>query len=418
MKKLVLTLGLCFMVSATFWGQKKVLNDAKNEIKRDNPNMEDARNFIKAALEDPETKDNPEAWYVAGTVENKQLDMELVKEFKGQAADDELRYAALLKIIPYFEKADALDQLPNEKGKVKPKYRKDMKAIITANIYHYPNAGIYYYGKEDFNNAFLAFKQYVDIPDLEMFKGDDKLVVKKDDDAYLQIKYNAATMASMLENHAVAIEMMESMKNSGYEENEIFRRLTYEYNQTADSVALINILKEGVVKFPNDEYFLLNLIDKSIQANRLQEAVSYINLAIEQNPSDPILYDALGVIYENTNEPEKSIQSYAKALEIDPNYAKALKHTGMVYYNLAVKARANSDELSSSDKKLSEEAFEQGIKYFKESLPFFEKAYEIEPTDRETIFCLRSVYYSLGMDEFEKMDAIYTKILKDSNSDN
>jgi tetratricopeptide (TPR) repeat protein len=407
MKKVAFTLALCFVTGIAF-GQKKALNSAKNEMKRDNPNIEDARSFITEAINDPETKDNVETWFVAGSIENKQLDIEQVKMFKSEAPNEELMYSALLKIIPYFEKADELDQIPNEKGKVKPKYRKDMKMIISANSFQYPNAGIYFYNKEDYKNAFLAFKQYVDIPDMAMYKEDTKPVISKNDSSYIQIKYNAANMASMLADHPVAIELFSSLKNSGYEENEVFRRLTYEYNQINDSIGLLNVLKEGVAKFPNDEYFLLNLIDKHIQSGRLQEAITYITLAIEHNPSDPILYDALGVIYENTNESEKSIQSYEKALEFDPNNAKILKHMGMVHYNLGVKARGAADELS--DKTLSEQELAKSKNHFKESLPFFEKAFSIDSTDKETIFCLRSVYYSLAMgDEFEKMDAIYTK---------
>jgi tetratricopeptide (TPR) repeat protein len=407
MKKVAFTLALCFVIGVAL-GQKKALNSAKNEMKRDNPNIEDARSFITEAINDPETKDIAETWFIAGSVENKQLDIEQVKMFKSETPNEELMYSALLKIIPYFEKADELDQIPNAKGKVKPKHRKDMKMIISANSFQYPNAGIYFYNKEDYKNAFLAFKQYVDIPDMAMFKEDTKPVISKNDSSYIQIKYNAANMASMVADHPVAIELFSSLKNSGYEENEVFRRLTYEYNQINDSIGLLNVLKEGVAKFPNDEYFLLNLIDKHIQSGRLQEAITYITLAIEHNPSDPILYDALGVIYENTNESEKSIQSYEKALEFDPNNAKILKHMGMVHYNLGVKARGAADELS--DKTLSEQELEKSKKYFKESLPFFEKAYSIDSTDKETIFCLRSVYYSLAMgDEFEKMDAIYTK---------
>jgi tetratricopeptide (TPR) repeat protein len=394
------------MVGISF-GQKKAVNDAKSEIKRDNPNMDDARAFIEKALLDTETKDNAETWYVAGSVENKQFDMESLKTYKGETPNEAVMYPALLKIVPYFVTADSLDQLPNEKGKVKPKYRKDMKAIITANINYYPNAGVYFYNKEDFKNAFQAFKQYIDIPDMPMFQDDKTPIVNKADESYLQIKYNAAVIASVLKEHTTAIELLESMKNSGYEENDIFRRLAYEYNQLADSVALLATLKEGVTKFPGDEYFLLSLVEKNIQSGQLQDAVTYINIAIEHKPDDPILYDALGVIYENMEEPEKSIQNYEKALALNPNFDKALKHNGMVYYNLGVKARGSADD--STDKKTVDEGYAKSIEYFKTALPLFEKAYSIEPTDKETIYCLRNIYYSLGKnEEFEKMDAIYS----------
>jgi tetratricopeptide (TPR) repeat protein len=405
MKKLTFTLVLCFIVCITF-GQKKAVNDAKSEIKRENPNIGDARAFIEKALQDSETKDKAETWYIAGSVENKQLDMEMVKTYKGEKPNEAIMYPALLKIIPFFEKADSLDQLPDEKGKVKPKHRKDMKAIITANINYYPNAGVYFYNKKDFINAYQAFIQYTNLPDMQMFSDDKKPIIIKTDSSYLQIKYNAAIIASVLEEHTGAIELLESMKNSGYEENDIFRRLTYEYTQLSDSIALLNVLKEGVDKFPGDEYFLLSLVEKKIQSNELKEAAEYINIAIEHKSDDPILFDALGVIYENMDEPEKSIQSYEKALELDPDFSKALKHSGMVYYNLGVKARAAADDIS--DKKTADEGYAKSIDYFKTALPLFEKAYSIESSDNETIYCLRNIYYTLKMgEEFEKMDAIY-----------
>jgi tetratricopeptide (TPR) repeat protein len=400
------------MVCISF-GQKKAVNDAKNEIKRENPNMGDARAFIEKALQDPETKDNAETWYVAGSVENKQFDMETIKTYKGETPNDAIMYPALLKIIPYFEKADLLDQRPDEKGRIKPKYRKDMKAIITANLNYYPNAGVYFYNKEDFKNAFQAFIQYVNIPDMGMFKEDKKPVINKTDSSYLQIKYNAAIIASVLEEHTAAIELLESLKNSGYEENDIFRRLTYEYNQQADSIALLTVLEESVEKFPGDEYFLLYLVEKNIQSGQLEKALRHLAIAVEYKPDDPVLYDALGVIYEHLDEPEKSIQSYEKALALDPNFSKALKHSGMVYYNLGVNARAAADV---DDKKLetiraiklAEERLAKSIDYFKTALPFFEKAYALESSDSETIYCLRNIYYTLKMyKEFEKMEEIY-----------
>lgn len=405
MKKLTFTLVLSFAVCIAF-GQKKAVNDAKSEIRRESPNIGDARISIEKALQDPETKDKAETWYVAGSIENKQFDMETLKTYSGGTPDDAVMYPALLKIIPYFEKADSLDQLPDEKGKVKPKHRKDMKAIITANINSYPNAGVYFYNKEDFKSAFQAFIQYTNISDMPMFQEDKKPIISKTDSSYLQIKYNAAIIASVLEEHTQAIELLESMKNSGYEENDIFRRLTYEYNQLADSTALLSILKEGVEKFPGDEYFVLYLVEKYIQSGQLKEAATYINLALEHKSDDPVLYDALGVIYENMDEPEKSIQSYEKALALDPDFSKALKHSGMVYYNLGVKSRAAADDIT--DKKLADEGYEKSINYFRTALPLFEKAYSIESSDNETIYCLRNIYYTLKMgEEFEKMDAIY-----------
>jgi tetratricopeptide (TPR) repeat protein len=152
----------------------------------------------------------------------------------------------------------------------------------------------------------------------------------------------------------------------------------------------------------------LSLINESIKQKKLEEAIDFLKEAIVRNPSDPQLYDVLGTIYENSSEPDKAIETIDKSLALDPNYAKALKHKGMVYYNLGVKARASADNIS--DNKLYEVEYNKSLGYYKESLPLFEKSYAIDPEDKETIFCLRFVYYSLNMNEkFEEMDALYTE---------
>ena len=58
-------------------------------------------------------------------------------------------YDALLQVYPYFMKAYELDQLPNEKGKVKPKHTKNIKSILATDHLSYFNGGAYYFGVKD-----------------------------------------------------------------------------------------------------------------------------------------------------------------------------------------------------------------------------------------------------------------------------
>lgn len=57
-------------------------------------------------------------------------------------------YEALGAILPYFKKAYELDQLPNEKGKIKPKYSKDIKSILGADHVYFFNGGAYYFDQK------------------------------------------------------------------------------------------------------------------------------------------------------------------------------------------------------------------------------------------------------------------------------
>ena len=406
MKKLVFPLVLCLVASVSF-GQKKVLNDAKREIGNTPPNVEEARKLIKAALSNPETEESAEAWYVAGSIENKQFDEERAKEIIGIEANSSVMYEALDAVLPYFEKAYELDNLPNEKNRVRPKYTKDIRAVMKANRIYYINAGSYFYDKQDWEKAYKSFKTYAYMPELPLMAGEkwDKV---DSDTLVTQIKYFAALSASAIPDRQTAIQILSEIRNDGYEENEIYQRLVYEYEQEKDSVNFIVTLKEGFLKFPRESYYILNLINESIKREDFSEAIDLLNNAIASTPNDPQLYDVLGTLYENSNEPEKAIQSLQKALEIDPTYASALKHMGMVYYNQGVKARASADAIV-SDNKLYEEEYNKGLDFYKQALPHLEKSFELNKEDSETIYCLRFIYYSLNMgEEFEKIDALFS----------
>ena len=69
MKKTTLTVVLLLSIICAF-GQKKAVNRAFSEAKMEKPNFQEARDNIKGALTNPESKDDAKTWYVAGFVEN------------------------------------------------------------------------------------------------------------------------------------------------------------------------------------------------------------------------------------------------------------------------------------------------------------------------------------------------------------
>ncbi|MDR3060874.1 MAG: tetratricopeptide repeat protein [Dysgonamonadaceae bacterium] len=397
------TVALCLIFGMTF-AQKKAISAAKNEIKSDKPNLEEARNLIKGAMQNPETKDNTEAYYVAGLIENKQFDIERTKEILGQKPDEAAMYKSLGAMYPYFLKADQMDQLPDEKGKIKSKFRKDIKSYLAANRPYFINGGAFYFDNKDYKQAYNFFDIYLQIPKLPMFEGDKTMTVEGDT-MYAQIKYYAAIAASQMgeEGRPKAIAMYESLKSDDYKPNEVYQYLCYEYEQLKDTVNLVKTLKEGVDKFPEEPYYLLNLINQYIYSNQNEEAIRYLNEAIERKPNDSQLYDVLGRIYENKKETDKAIEYFRKSLEINPNYVEALGNMGRIYYNRGVEAQAAASDIA--DNKLYNEAIVKVKDLFKQALPYFEKAHELKPEESDYMNALRSIYYTLGMgDQFEKID--------------
>ena len=405
MKKLVFIVCMCIIASTSF-AQKKAVKDARSESKA--KNFDVARSLIKGALTNPETENEAEAWYVAGLIENEQFDSEKIKEYEEKQPDADKMYPSLDRILPYFIKADSLDQLPDSKGKVKSKYRKDIKSIMLINRPYYVNAAQYFYDKKNFQKAYENFKLYGDIPKLTMFDGDPiQSDTTVNDTILTTIRYYAGIAAAQIPNIDATILIFEDIKDSGVEEDKIYQQLASMYHQKKDTVNYVRILKGGAEKFKDESYYILNLINITLAQGNVDEAESFLLKAIEVDQNNPQLYDVLGLVYENNKEIDRAVASIKKAIEIDPTYSEALSHLGRLYYNQGVEKRASVDV--TGDRKAYEKEMETVNSYFKEAIPYFLKAYEINPKDSDAVFALRNIYYSLGMNkEYEEMDKIYS----------
>lgn len=407
MKKFALVISLCIVASGAF-AQKRAIKDAQSEIKVAKPNFEEARNTIKSALSNPETQNSAEAWYVAGLVENAEFTSQKEKLYDGEQPDNNIMYPALDRVLPFLIKADSLDMLPDAKGKVKSKFRKDIKLIVLDNRPFYANAASYFYEKKNYQKAYENFKVYGDIPKLAMFEGDlIQSAPLAGDTLALTIRYYAALAAALIPNSEAAIEIFEEIKDMGYEEDDIYKQLASQYHQKQDTANYLRILESGINKFPQDPYYILNLINVKVKQGETNQAHQYLLKAIEISPNDPQLYDALGVLYEENKEMDKAIENIKKALAIKPDYVDALTHLGRIYYNFGVEKRNATIDIE--DNKLFKSEMEKVNASFKDAIPYFEKAYDLNPKDMDTISALRNIYYSLGMNaEYEKMDKIYS----------
>jgi len=280
---------------------------------------------------------------------------------------------------------------------------------MVANRPYYINSGMYFYEKENFQKAYENFRFYGDMSKSPIFEGDDKSFKSLVTDTVdIQIRYYAAVCALGIPNSDAAIELFHEIKDLGWNENMIYQRLALEYIQKEDTASLVNILKQGVIKFPQESYYLLSLVNVNIGQGKTDDAIDYLQKAIAVSPNEPQLYDVLGLIYESLKDTDAAIENIKKALEINPDYPEALSHMGRLYYNAGIEARAEADNIL--DNKLYAEARRKVDELFKNAIPYFEKAYLLNPEVTDAVFALRNIYYSLGREyqaEYDKWDKLY-----------
>jgi tetratricopeptide (TPR) repeat protein len=244
---------------------------------------------------------------------------------------------------------------------------------------------------------------------MELFK-DERWDTAENDSTELQIRYYAGLTASMIPDHRATIAIFEGLRGMGYLEDEVYMRLAYAYDQIEDNAAFENIIKEGFVKFPEDEFFVSSLINMSLRSENTEEALQYLEQAIRQYPDNAGFYNLMGQLYEIDRKQEEAIRYLKRSLELDPDNAEFLMHLGRVYFNLAVEQRSIADE--TADVNSSREAASRALDYFREAMPYFEKVYESDSQNTIAIGALRSIYYNLTMGEqFDRMDAIYSRLV-------
>jgi tetratricopeptide (TPR) repeat protein len=414
MKKIFLTFGLCISVSVAF-GQKKAVADALRLAKDVKPNIEEARKKIKPALENAETKNDAKTWYTAGQIESIVIDGETNKMILGKQPDEAVMYAALENLYPYFSKAYELDILPNEKGKVKPRYVKDMKAILKANLPYYINAGAYFFEKQDFRKVYDFFNAYVEISDSKLLKEGEKEKGKENvevpvDSSYILANYYAAIASSQIDDHEIAVAAMKRANKQEYKQEEIMQYLAEQYKNVADTVNFEATLEEGLAISSQEEqysqYFLLNLINIYIQKGRNEKAIEYINKAITTDPDNANLYDVGGKIYETGfKDLEKAEEYFIKAIERDSENAETQSNLGRIYFNQGVNQLDIANSIQDAKKYNEEKAKANDL--FKKALPYFEKSFRLNPDVQETKIALRSIYYNLNMgDKLSEIEKI------------
>ena len=408
MKRVLLTVALCVAASASF-AQKKVVNEAQSIAKGSNADFGEARTLIKGALENPETKDDAKTWYVAGFIEDQQFNAERAKQILGQQPNEPVMYEALYGILPYFQKAYELDQLPNEKGKVKPKYTKDIKSILSANHVYLFNGGAYYFDKQEYKKAYDFFNQYVEISELPMFAGTQ---TAEKDSTIMTVQFYAAAAASLAKDSRLAIAALERAKNTPYRQYDVYQYLCYEYGEARtaqDSVMLEKTFEEGMQVFPDSAFFLNNLINTYIYSNRNEKALEMLNVAIQKNPNDANLYNVMGRVYETgLKDYANAEKNFQIALEKDPNLTDALSNIGRIYYNQGVNKLSEANMINDSKKYQEELSMAKDL--FKKALPYYKKAHEAEPEKMDNMIALRGIYYNLNMGpELEAIEAEMNK---------
>ena len=398
---------LVLMSAGCFAQKNPLVKKAKNYAMAETPDFSAARSAIEEAIVAEPTA---ETYYWAGMIGYQELTQENYNQMMGKGVNQTKAGLAVEESYRYWLKADELAMVPtlDKKGRevVDTKTRGNINKKM---LEYYKNQelvkyGIYLNDQKDYMGAYTAFKMHIDIPELAMMQNEKMQKEMPRDTIYEQYKYYAAIFAVQSELHEEAIALLEEMKHGEYEAISVNQFLYQEYLALKDTAKFVATLQDAVVRFPQEPWFLQNLINYYIFSGQEATAIDYLAQAIKSEPNVAQYHLIKGNLDENQGHYEEALKDFDEALRCDPTLADAEAGKGRVYYNQAVKL--NEAAATISDNKAYKKALDEMNEVFRKSLPFFEKAHEMAPEERTYLQTLKALYYRFGMnDKFEEASA-------------
>lgn len=319
-------------------------------------NLTSAQEAIDAAVVHEKTQNDPEAWTVYSLV-------------YANIANLDKNAEAATKAIEGIKKATELD--------TDKKHAENIKAAgQTLGQFRF-NEGVAAWDKQDYQTAYKEFTGALDY-----LPGDTTLTY------YSGL---AAVQNKDYDNAIARYKALVPVKEYSAHKS-IMIDLPKLYLSKQDTAAALASAAEAVSAYPNDNAAVVQNIELNLITGNEAKVVSDIEAQIAKDASNKNLHYYLGLAYSTSGQPEKALDAYKKALEIDPNYLEANTNAAVVIMN------SGRDELIAlnDDKTLQAKDYNAKVAALKEkiarALPYLQKSVEADPKNADALRNLKNFY--------------------------
>lgn len=397
-----LTIALCLAAAGTACAQKANVDQA-GKLAGKVDQIQQARELIQQAMQNPETQNDPKTYFTAGKIEfdayDKATSAKMINPNDPSVNDLDMA-TELINGYNAFMKALPLDSLPNEKGQVKPKYSKDIINKIAGHANDFFTAGANFFNeKKYYPEAYEAFMIYGDLPATGML---GKLAAAIDPQQIATSYFNAGLSAYQGEQLEKSAEAFHKARNAGYDQPEsyIYEIACWQTIAQKDESRvkeaqekILDVAKAGHEKFGLEQpLFINNMINSLVTDGQIDNAISQLNDIIAANPDNAGLYGLRGYVYDRADKNDLSEADYRKAASLPTVDFETLKNACKKIFRIGTE-KWNEIEGASAEAT----AARQNIKtnYFEASKAIANQADAMNPGDPDLQNVIESINYAL-----------------------
>ncbi len=362
--------------------QKSLVDEVNKEYKSNTGAAQGALKKLMPALTNPESAELPYTWYTAGKAAVAAYDHLRASEGlspQGLSGDQKITAGQdMILSYDYFTKALPLDQIPDEKGKVKPKYTKDIFKTLRDNYHEFQRAGIYLYESGNYPDAIKAWEIYITLPTNPALAGAN--ITADPDTIVAQMMYYQALAMAFDQKPQDGVQRMRDAMATGFKSPELFQNALAIATQAGDTIAMNEFAQKGFDAYGTQNIaFIGQLINERLNQGDYDGCIDLVQQAIASNPPSDTqaqLYDILGSIDADRKQFDSALSYFDKAIELNPEFAKGYFDKGRIIYNGAISQWDDAtDEVRTST--LTPE--------LQKAAQLFEKAYELDEINQSQV---------------------------------
>jgi len=363
-KLLILTLGLFLFIGA--YSQPNMRTTAFNHLRYGK--LDKAKEAIDKAIEHPKTINDERTWFFYGNIY-------LAIHLSDEAAYKELDANALDKAYNAYKKALEFDAKGSNTEEI------NERLVVCAEQYF--NRGVGFYNESKFAEASSAFENAGMI---------NAGVGITDTISY----FYTAQSAYFSDQYDISKNYFGKLVSMNYKEPAIYRFLAEIYKSESDTTQALKCIHDGRSKFPDDFGLIIEETNIYLASNEKEKAMELLQLAITKDDKNPTLFFAVGANYDQMGDFDEAEKNYKKSLELDPEFFDSNYNLGALYVNKAITITEEANALPLNEEKKYNELKEQSDELLEKSLPYLEKADELNPNDIYVLRTLRDIYARLN----------------------
>jgi len=414
MKKIMM-MALMAVAATTAFAQDALVKEAKKLTAKGE--FDAAVEMLRKAVNSSETLDKAAAWNEMVQANYGKYNAIQTAEMENKVKKQEVPYDtvgmnhAAVEAFKAAMKCDEFDRQPNEKGKVKIRFRQPNQQKMLNVRLAMINAGLYEYNHKNLDGALDCWKLYLDSPTNEFFTGMGDVTDVTKDQYRSEIAYYAGLVAYQKKDYVTAVKYATLAAQDPAKADDANEIMLFSKKETlknkADSLEYLAMLKDLRKQNPEEDRYFNLLMDYYTRANDQVALKAWAEEEIAINPANKMAWALKGEVQMNDREWDAAVESYKKAAEIDPDFVQVIFNAGVCLNSKAIDLK---DELADKNTGGLTKANADRVKaILADAKVYLEKSKELDPF-REKVnwaYPLYQIYYSLGdeanANEMEKL---------------